>query len=688
MYRRVIPWILLLLVVAIQPAETSVLPDGYRIERFAAGLDNPEAAALAPDGRIFVLEKVTGNVRVIEDGKLLTAPFVTVAVAADAGTSETGLLGIALHPDFSGNGWVYLYYTHNLGGEPPTSTNRIVRYTASGNTGIDPVVLLDNIGVGPNGEDNGGSLAFGADGKLYASVGVMEDDASADDLASLGGKILRMNPEDGSAPSDNPQIGLSHPYDLIWAWGLRNPASIAFHETAGTLYTTDNYDNEAGVDCDEINVVVDNLDYGWDTGACGTTGFPPAPMQTINPKNTPWGLATYSGDTYPGSCSVDASRECLTADDCKTCDGTTTPCNSDDACSTCSNIPTKECMTSSDCYGCADDGSVECTTYSDCWTCSKDPGVRCQSDDDCPSGGSKCDQYHDCVQYSCAPGSCLTNPCADPANYLFVAGQTTGVMRDVVTGVDKDQLESSTDFYTPTGSCPTTLTSLAKGGDGMIYATAAGTSPGLHRVVYDKAGPPRETSASPYAELTLGKDGSGLRFWWEDLNNDAWTCTVDRGYCSDSVLTYCTSDTDCVGTCVPRACPSGSTSTMYSLWSGTLASPFSYDHTVMVDTNGAASGDALVTHLESSMPSGDRYFLVSTRGANYQGTTGYRTGEIERPGATPADLCDTIGYGDIYSDYEVCVGTLSHDYADQNNKMWNMDDFRGRAVLISMMQYG
>jgi glucose/arabinose dehydrogenase len=672
----------------IQPVGAAVLPDNYRLEPFARSLAEPEGAALAPDGRIFVIERVTGDVHIIQDGKLIMVPFVTLPVATNAGATETGLLGIALHPDFLHNNWVYLYYTHDLGGG--SSTNRIVRYTASGNTGVDPLVILDNIGVGPNGEDNGGALAFGGDGKFYATVGVMEDDASASDFNSLGGKVLRMNPEDGSAPPDNPQAALAHPYDLIWAYGFRNSAGMAFNENVGTLYVTDNYDSEATADCDEVNVVLVNEDYGWNSLACGSTGYPPAPMQTMDPSSTCWGLAPYTGNTFPGSCSTDASRDCLSEEDCKTCDGTTDICAGDADCSTCSNRPAQGCTGDTDCMGCEDVPSDECVADVQCKACSKS-GTRCMYDFDCTGGGGdKCTVQHSCVPHTCDIGTCVTNPCADPSSYMFVTGKGTGIVRDTLTGVDLDELGGSVDFYTPEGACPTGPTSLELGGDGWIYSTTAGTDPGLYRMVYDSGPEPREVSGSPYAQMTLGKDGSGLRFWWEDMKKDAWGCSDERKYCSGEILTFCTTAVDCPGgeTCDLRPCPSGSGTTLYTLWKGTMGT---YDsHAAWLETDGSDDGDALVTHLESSMPDpgSNLYFLVSARGNNLEGTTGYDSGDVERPGHTTTEKCDDIGWGSAYLDSELCFGEFPKAYADQDNVMRTMAEYRGQAVMISMMQYG
>jgi hypothetical protein len=707
--------LLAVVLAAVQPVAAGVLPEKYRLEPFATSLDKAEASALAPDGRIFVLERVTGNVRIIRDGVLLTSPFVTVPVATNAGMSEAGLLGIALHPGFVSNGWVYLYYTHDLGGG--NSTNRIVRYTAHGDLGIDPVVLLDSIGAGPGGNDNGGALTFGSDGMLYAAVGVMEDDTSASSMSSLGGKILRMDPEDGTAPPDNPNTGLSSPYDLIWALGLRNVAGMAFNEEVGTLYVTDSYGTEGSVTCDEVNVVMENVDYGWDSLACGTPGYPPAPMQAITPKITAWGLTPYTGDKYAGACSSDPGRSCDADADCKMCTGIDLACEQDSDCAFCIDDPGQPCTSDLDCSLCMNLDNVPCSSDADCKTCDVMPYVRpcdvqddckqcsrsgswCVTDDDCTGGGNdRCNQIFDCVQlWSCDLDTCggtCGDSCDDPANNLFVAGANTGstcITRDVLTGVDYDESASSSDFYVPSGVCPTAVTSLTQGGDGWVYATAADTGPGLYRLIYDDYGipgaAPREVGASQYAPLTLSKQGSGILFRWEDLKKDAWSCST-RKYCTDEVLKFCEDSSDCVaGSCVTRSCPTGSKATKYTLWSGALSSPFAYGHTVLAELDGTDDGDALVSHTESSMPSGDTYYLVSARGANLEGTTGYDTAAVERPGHATTDRCDDIGYGDAYSDYEVCVGDGPGEYADQNNRMWSMDDFRGRTVLMSMMQYG
>ena len=118
---------------------------------------------------------------------------------------EQGLLGIEVDPNFSANNFVYLYYT------APGPKNRVVRFTATtdpnGNTVATPglpTVIVDDLPATDAGAHNGGIIHFGPDGMLYIFVGENEVAPDAQNLNSLRGKFLRVNPNDGSAPSDNP----------------------------------------------------------------------------------------------------------------------------------------------------------------------------------------------------------------------------------------------------------------------------------------------------------------------------------------------------------------------------------------------------------------------------------------------------------------------------------------------------
>src|SRR6188474_2729315 len=105
----------------------TVLPAGFAQERVAEGFESPTAMAVAPDGRVFVAEQA-GRLRVVKNGQLLATPFVTVDTKL---FGERGLVGVELDPNFSDNGFVYVYYT--AGG---TTANRVSRFTANGDVAI------------------------------------------------------------------------------------------------------------------------------------------------------------------------------------------------------------------------------------------------------------------------------------------------------------------------------------------------------------------------------------------------------------------------------------------------------------------------------------------------------------------------------------------------------------------------
>jgi len=226
------------------------------IELVAEDLAFPTNMAFAP-GRIFFTEKETGDVRIIRDGRVLPEPFVHVSVEASA---ERGLLGIALDPDFERDPWAYLYYSEAGG-----SANQIIRVRAEGNTAgeVDPLItLLPAV----TGYHNGGDMAFGPDGKLYAVTGEAHDPERAQDPNDLGGKVLRLDP-DGSVPDDNP-LGPDNP---VYALGIRNSFGLCFDPVTGALWETEN----GPASDDEVNRIVAGGNYGWpdQLGSGGTPRF-------------------------------------------------------------------------------------------------------------------------------------------------------------------------------------------------------------------------------------------------------------------------------------------------------------------------------------------------------------------------------------------------------------------------------
>jgi glucose/arabinose dehydrogenase len=224
-----------------------------RNESWITGLSSATAFAQAPDGRLFICEQ-GGALRVVKNGALLTPAFVSLGVDSQG---ERGLLGVALHPNFATNNFVYVYYTTTSGGVH----NRISRFTANGDVAVagSEQILVDLPGLSSATNHNGGALHFGADGKLYVGVGDNANSATAPNLATPLGKMLRFN-DDGSIPTDNPhfgtQTGLAR---AIWARGLRNPFTFAIQPGTGRIHI-----NDVGQGTwEEINLGIVGADYGW-----------------------------------------------------------------------------------------------------------------------------------------------------------------------------------------------------------------------------------------------------------------------------------------------------------------------------------------------------------------------------------------------------------------------------------------
>lgn len=211
----------------------------------------PVALAAAPDGRLFFAELLTGRIRVWQEGRGSPGLFAQLEDVSTHG--ESGLLGLALHPDFAQNPFVYAMYVVE---NPETGLplmQRVVRFRDVNRRGEDYTVVLDNLPATRSATHNGGRLAFGPDGKLYVTIGDLDIAEFAQDTENLAGSILRYNP-DGSVPADNPLAG-----SPIYAYGLRNNFGLAFQPGTGSLYATEN--GPGGYD--EVNKIEAGRNYGW-----------------------------------------------------------------------------------------------------------------------------------------------------------------------------------------------------------------------------------------------------------------------------------------------------------------------------------------------------------------------------------------------------------------------------------------
>ncbi|WP_438823936.1 PQQ-dependent sugar dehydrogenase [Bacillus sp. JJ1566] len=202
-----------------------------------------------------------------------------------ATTSEAGLLGFVLAPDFQESNLAYAYYTYV---DSSGQFNRIVKLHLKDNVWREKSLLLDKI---PSGSyHHGGRIKIGPDGKLYATAGDASEPEIAQDPDSLGGKILRMN-LDGSIPNDNP---FSDSY--VYSYGHRNPQGITWLPD-GTLYASE-HGNSAN---DEINRIEAGQNYGWpiiegDEEQAGMV----SPLFTSGKELTwaPSGMANHNGKLY------------------------------------------------------------------------------------------------------------------------------------------------------------------------------------------------------------------------------------------------------------------------------------------------------------------------------------------------------------------------------------------------------
>ena len=242
-------------------------PFGLKSE-FVAPAGNADAIAFAPDGRLFYVEHWSGDIRVISaEGEPLPDPFAHIDdVAANI---LIGVTGLAIDPEFESNHHVYVFYSRIDRGPPPTSRPAIVRFTESRNKGIDPEYIgeeLPEINQQRSFNANG-SIHFGPDGFLYASLGDFdmpeekgpEGKELPQDLGTAVGKLLRIDKTDGSAPPDNPFVDDANTDPRIFAYGFRNPFNFVFHPDSGRIYGSDNSGNA----CEEVNIIEEGKNYGW-----------------------------------------------------------------------------------------------------------------------------------------------------------------------------------------------------------------------------------------------------------------------------------------------------------------------------------------------------------------------------------------------------------------------------------------
>jgi uncharacterized repeat protein (TIGR01451 family) len=279
----------------IQPAAAapSMTDPNLTVSTVISGLDQPTSIAFLAANDFLVLERATGRVKRVVNGVVSSTPLDLAVNNA----SERGLLGIALHPQFALNNFVYLFWTESSTGvdtsnidEIPLLGNRVDRYLWNGSTLtfdrnlIRLRALQQDSGQPARGNHNGGVIRFGPDAKLYIIFGdngrrgflqnnvtqlAVTDDqfgGPIPDDAHLTGVILRLN-DDGSTPVDNPFFNVASGLTgeaaanvkKVFAYGVRNSFGMAFDPLAGHLWTQENGDDAF----DELNRVTPGFNGGW-----------------------------------------------------------------------------------------------------------------------------------------------------------------------------------------------------------------------------------------------------------------------------------------------------------------------------------------------------------------------------------------------------------------------------------------
>ena len=317
--------------------EAAIIEPGFESETVVSGLTLATAMDFAPDGRIFIAEK-SGTIKVVKNGVLLAEPLVTLTDVNTFG--DRGLLGIAVDPNFSNNGHIYVSYTYeNTPGQnvAGAKTGRIARLTVTGDKASESskVVILGTVGGGPgfnscedflvtddcipsdSNSHSVGGLRFGPDGKLYATLGDGADFAAVDyralraqNIDSLAGKMLRIN-TDGTGVIDNPFYN-GNPNSnrsKIFALGFRNMYRFNFNKATGKIYGGD----VGWSSWEEVNEIRSGANYGWPCRegnvnteyGCNPSSTPTSPLYTYAHNQAGAGSVTagafFSEGAYPES---------------------------------------------------------------------------------------------------------------------------------------------------------------------------------------------------------------------------------------------------------------------------------------------------------------------------------------------------------------------------------------------------
>ena len=271
---------------------TSAREVSFQVETVVTGLQVPWSMVWAPDRRMFFTER-PGRVRVVVNGQLRSQPLIVLSDVEPTG--ESGLMSLALHPQFANNHFLYLSYAY----KGDDQLVRVVRYRETETGLTDRKVIIENI---PAAQFHAGCrLGFGPDAKLYITTGDATERGLAQRLDSLAGKTLRLN-DDGTVPTDNPFVGQQNARPEIWSYGHRNAQGMDWQPGTNLMFQTEHgpsgFDGPGGGD--EVNIVEPGKNYGWPLiHHKETRAGLESPLLEYTPAVAPASGMFYRGSSFP-----------------------------------------------------------------------------------------------------------------------------------------------------------------------------------------------------------------------------------------------------------------------------------------------------------------------------------------------------------------------------------------------------
>lgn len=287
--------------------ETSERGTRIRVSVVTKGLSHPWSLAFLPDGGMLVTER-PGRLRIVRDGVLDPEPISGLPQVLAGGTS--GLMDVALHPNFAANRLVY--FTYIKAGKRPDGSSGYFATTVLGRGRLDGKALTEVRELfaaepyGTLGGGDGSRVVFARDGTLFFASSHRREPNGPQDTSKDFGKVIRLK-DDGTIPNDNPFIGRAGYRPEIYSYGHRTILGLALHPDTGALWETEN-GPQGG---DEVNIIQAGKNYGWPVVSYGRDydgsrigerpwqeGMEP-PVVFWVPSITTSGMTFYAGDRFP-----------------------------------------------------------------------------------------------------------------------------------------------------------------------------------------------------------------------------------------------------------------------------------------------------------------------------------------------------------------------------------------------------